>query len=167
MSNPEENIYKTFYYSPIGLLEITGTATSITSVTYSEKAKKDEAKSNIIVDECVLQLDDYFNNKTESFNLSLEPAGSEFQKKVWDELLKIPYGKTITYIEQSFRVGDSKAIRAVAKANSQNNIAIIIPCHRVIGADGNLVGYAGGLWRKKWLIEHESKKFGEQMSLRI
>jgi len=84
--------------------------------------------------------------------------GTGFQKKVWEELLKIPFGKTITYKELALKLGDLKAIRAVAAANGANPVSVIVPCHRVIGSDGSLTGYAGGLWRKRWLLEHESKE---------
>ena len=86
----------------------------------------------------------------------LHPSGTEFQKKVWQELLNIPFGKTCSYLELSKKLGDVKAIRAVAAANGKNPLWIVIPCHRVIGSDGSLTGYAGGLWRKKWLLEHEN-----------
>jgi methylated-DNA-[protein]-cysteine S-methyltransferase len=106
--------------------------------------------------DCVKQLEDYFMGKRNSFNLKLNPKGTLFQKKVWEELLNIPFNKTRTYLEQSKALGDVKAIRAVASANGKNPIWIIIPCHRVIGSDGSLTGYAGGIWRKKWLLAHEN-----------
>lgn len=105
---------------------------------------------------CVTQLEEYFTGKRTNFNLKLNPKGTDFQKKVWTELLNIPFNKTRTYLEQSKALGDVKAIRAVASANGKNPIWIIIPCHRVIGSDGSLTGYAGGLWRKKWLLAHEN-----------
>jgi methylated-DNA-[protein]-cysteine S-methyltransferase len=102
------------------------------------------------------QLDEYFSRKREAFTLPLDLKGTEFQKKVWAELLNIPFGKTVSYKELSIRLGDVKAIRAVAAANGANPVSIIVPCHRVIGSDGSPTGYAGGLWRKQWLLEHES-----------
>lgn len=102
------------------------------------------------------QLDEYFAGKRTSFDLPLDLQGTEFQLKVWNELLKIPYGKTISYKELSLRLGNLLAIRAAGAANGANPISIIVPCHRVIGSDGSLTGYAGGLWRKKWLLELES-----------
>jgi methylated-DNA-[protein]-cysteine S-methyltransferase len=104
---------------------------------------------------CVRQLTDYFAGKRTIFDLKLNPQGTNFQKKVWEELLKVPFGRTLSYLELSRRLGDEKAIRAVAAANGKNPIWLIIPCHRIIGSDGSLTGYAGGLWRKKWLIEFE------------
>ncbi len=106
--------------------------------------------------DCATQLDEYFNGVREQFSLKLNPEGTNFQKKVWNKLIIIPYGKTISYLEFSKNLGDVKAIRAVANANGKNPLWVIIPCHRVIGTDGSLTGYAGGLHRKKWLLEHES-----------
>ena len=104
----------------------------------------------------VQQLTEYFNGQRNSFSFTLNPQGTEFQKKVWEALLEIPYGKTVSYQELSVQLGDVKAIRAVAAANGKNPLWIVVPCHRVIGSDGSLTGYAGGLWRKKWLLEHEN-----------
>lgn len=101
------------------------------------------------------QINDYFEGNLDRFDLPLAPKGTEFQNKVWQELQKIPFGKTISYQELANRLGDPLVIRAAASANGKNPIAIIIPCHRVIGSDGSLTGYAGGLHRKKWLVEHE------------
>lgn len=107
------------------------------------------------------QLDEYFAGKRKKFELDFVFTGTVFQKKVWKALLEIPFGETTTYLALSNKLGDPKAIRAVAGANGANKMAILIPCHRVIGSDGSLTGYAGGLWRKQWLLDHESK----QMSL--
>ncbi|MCU0371019.1 MAG: methylated-DNA--[protein]-cysteine S-methyltransferase [Bacteroidales bacterium] len=104
----------------------------------------------------VKQLDEYFSRDRKTFDLPLDLHGTDFQRRVWNELLHIPYGKTVTYKELALKLGDIAAIRAVAAANGANPVSIIIPCHRVIGSDGSLTGYAGGLWRKKWLLEHES-----------
>jgi methylated-DNA-[protein]-cysteine S-methyltransferase len=109
------------------------------------------------------QIREYFEGNRSVFDLKLNPAGTEFQKKVWDELQHIPYGKTLSYLELSKKLGDPKAIRAVAAANGKNPLWIIIPCHRVIGTDGSLTGYAGGLWRKKWLLEHESPALQQRL----
>ncbi len=106
---------------------------------------------------CVEQLIQYFNGQRRVFELPLHQAGTPFQQQVWGELQQIPFGKTISYLDLAKRIGDTKATRAVASANGKNNIAIIVPCHRVIGANKELVGYAGGLWRKKWLLELEAK----------
>ena len=115
-----------------------------------------KAKTPECLQDCVVQLEEYFNGKRASFNLTVNPKGTKFQIKVWKSLLKINFGKTKSYLEQSKALGDIKAIRAVASANGKNPIWIIIPCHRVIGSDGSLTGYAGGIWRKKWLLAHEN-----------
>ena len=155
--NKEIKVYKAYLNSPIGLIEITGSKDAVLKVSFAEDKFETEFKTNNCVNECALQLEQYFNGGRKEFELKLEPEGTEFQRKVWDELLKIPFGYTKSYLFISKMIGDTLAIRAAAKANGQNPIAIIIPCHRVIGSDGSLTGYAGGLWRKKWLLEHEQK----------
>ncbi|MGB8492639.1 MAG: methylated-DNA--[protein]-cysteine S-methyltransferase [Bacteroidales bacterium] len=107
------------------------------------------------------QLREYFAGKRKEFSLQLETPGTEFQQKVWNELLKIPYGTTSSYLEQARAVKNPRSVRAIAGANASNRIAIVIPCHRVIGSDGSLVGYAGGLERKRWLIDHERRYSGK------
>ena len=104
----------------------------------------------------VLQLKDYFSGIRTDFNFKLNPKGTDFQQKVWQELGNIPFGKTISYLDLAKKLGDPKVIRAAASANGKNPLWIVVPCHRVIGTDGSLTGYAGGLWRKKWLLEHEN-----------
>ncbi len=115
-----------------------------------------EESTNKNLEDLKIQLDEYFCGKRHEFSIKLKPKGTEFQKRVWSELLKISFGKTISYRDQAISMGNLKGIRAIASANGKNKIAIIIPCHRVIGSDGSLTGYAGGLWRKKWLLNHES-----------
>ena len=109
-----------------------------------------------ILQEAVTQLQDYFDGQRTHFDFQLNPSGTEFQQKVWKGLCEIPFGKTMSYLELAKQLGDVKAIRAVASANGKNPLWIVVPCHRVIGMDGSLTGYAGGLWRKKWLLEHEN-----------
>lgn len=142
--------------SPLGYTKIVGDEDGIISVIV---LNSEEKKTDIISDEledCVIQLHEYFEGDRKQFDLKINPEGTEFQKQVWKQLEQIPYGKTISYLELSKQLGDVKAIRAVANANSKNPLWIIIPCHRVIGSDGSLIGYAGGLHRKQWLLEHES-----------
>ena len=142
--------------SPIGYTKISGNTDGITSITVLDS---EETVTDIIpetLQDCAYQLKEYFEGIRKTFSLKLNPEGTSFQKQVWDELLKIPYGKTTTYLELSKKLGDVKAIRAVAGANGKNPLWIVIPCHRVIGSDGSLTGYAGGLHRKQWLLEHES-----------
>ncbi|HEX2969936.1 MAG TPA: methylated-DNA--[protein]-cysteine S-methyltransferase [Bacteroidales bacterium] len=113
------------------------------------------------------QLSGYFDGKLRQFTVPLDMAGTPFQKNVWNELLKIKYGSTCTYLEQSVALGNPKSIRAVAHANGSNRIAIVIPCHRVVGTDGGLTGYAAGMERKKWLLEHEKKHSGKEYELSL
>jgi methylated-DNA-[protein]-cysteine S-methyltransferase len=151
-------IYRTFYESRVGLLEIESTEDAITKVHFSDKKKiKSDPSLPPILNECLRQLDQYFKGKRQNFSLNLRPEGTDFQKNVWEQLQRIPFGETASYKEVAIAVGNEKAVRAVGGANGKNNIAIIIPCHRVIGADGDLVGFGGGLWRKVWLLDHEKK----------
>ncbi|MFM6925338.1 MAG: methylated-DNA--[protein]-cysteine S-methyltransferase [Ferruginibacter sp.] len=155
-----------YYQSPVGILEIQGNDDTISAVLFvnswkGTKLVEDElnftgARSAAIRD-CMLQLDEYFAGTRTIFTIAAMQAGTEFQRSVWKELCNIPYGRTISYMELSKRVGNVKAIRAVGTANGNNSISIIVPCHRVIGANGDLVGYGGDLWRKKWLLDHEAK----------
>jgi len=142
--------------SPLGYTKILGDENGITSITVLNSEEKESDIIPEVIKDCVFQLHDYFNGTRKHFDLKLTPEGTSFQKKVWNELQNIPHGKTITYLELSKRLGDVKAIRAAASANGKNPIWIVVPCHRVIGSDGNLTGYAGGLHRKQWLLEHES-----------
>ena len=143
--------------TPIGCAEITGDQNGIGSIKVLDSTKTITQNIPSELVDCVTQLKAYFNNEIKQFNLTLNPKGTEFQKSVWKELQNIPYGKTISYLELSKKLGDPKAIRAVASANGKNPLWIIIPCHRVIGSDGSLTGYAGGLSRKQWLLNHESE----------
>lgn len=151
-------MYQEFIYfrSPIGTIKISGNEDGIRSVIFMDENM--ETSNNIpeFFKPCLVQLGEYFKGAREKFNLKLNRGGTDFQNSVWNELEKIPFGKTRTYMEQTKCLGDIKAIRAVASANGKNPISIIIPCHRVIGSDGSLTGYAGGIWRKKWLLEHEN-----------
>ncbi|MEW6732279.1 MAG: methylated-DNA--[protein]-cysteine S-methyltransferase, partial [Acidobacteriota bacterium] len=146
---------KTYYRSPVGILEIIGSEAAITGLNFIDREVTDVAATPACLQECVRQLDQYFATNRKDFSLSLQLVGSEFEKRVWQELLKIPFGQTLSYIELARRLGDEKSVRAVGRANGKNPIAIIIPCHRVIGSRGELIGYGGGLWRKEWLLEHE------------
>lgn len=145
-----------YYKTPIGTAKIIGNENGINSVTLIDEAIDTTLNIPQNLLSCFQQLDEYFAGTRKDFQLKLNPKGTEFQQKVWDELLNVSFGKTRTYLEQSKKLGDPKAIRAVATANGKNPIWIIIPCHRIIGSDGSLTGYAGGIWRKKWLLAHES-----------
>ncbi|WP_417800326.1 methylated-DNA--[protein]-cysteine S-methyltransferase [Tenacibaculum sp.] len=154
------NLQTTYYKTPIGIAKIEGDESGIQSISVLDENASNLPNSlnNIpaCLQECVTQLDEYFTGTRKEFDLKLTPQGTSFQQSVWDELLNIPFGSTRTYLEQTKQLGDVKAIRAVASANGKNPIWIVIPCHRVVGSDGSLTGYAGGVWRKKWLLEHES-----------
>jgi len=145
-----------YYKTPIGIARIVGDEHGISSISVLDS--NDERSNNIpgCLKDCVDQLEEYFQGTRKSFNLNLNPQGTEFQKEVWRLLQQIPYGETITYLKQSEKFGDVKAIRAIASANGKNPLWIVIPCHRVIGSNGSLTGYSGGLWRKRWLLEHEN-----------
>jgi methylated-DNA-[protein]-cysteine S-methyltransferase len=142
--------------SPVGKMKLTADVIGLTSIQFldSEEILSEEIPNAL--EEVVKQLREYFDGKRRDFNLRLSPQGTDFQKRVWKELEKIPFGKTVSYKHIATRLGDPKVIRAAASANGKNPIPIIIPCHRVIGSDGSLTGYAGGLYRKKWLLEHEN-----------
>ena len=156
--------YLSSYKSPLGFLQLNSDGLSITGIAFSDEEIK--VKTNCaVLNQCELQLDDYFCGKGMGFDLPLKPAGTEFQKKVWAELLKIPNGETITYFELAVRLGDPKLVRAVGTANGRNPLAIVIPCHRVIGAGNKLTGYSGGLRRKLWLLEHEIKYIPSKLAL--
>ena len=155
---------KGYYNSPTGLLEIKAEGDAITSIAFAEE-KKDDHPSSAVVEKCIQELDEYFHKGRKFFSVELKPQGTDFQKRVWNELLLIPFGKTISYEELAIRLGDIKAIRAVGLANGLNPIMIIIPCHRVIGKNGDLTGYAGGLATKEWLLYHEGSLL-KQLSYR-
>lgn len=140
----------------LGFTEIIGDENGISSIHVFDEEQKVSKKIPVSLQEAINQIQDYFEGNRTNFDFKLNPKGTDFQQKVWQELYKIPYGKTISYQELSIKLGDVKAIRAVANANGKNPLWIVVPCHRVIGSDGSLTGYAGGLWRKKWLLDHEN-----------
>jgi methylated-DNA-[protein]-cysteine S-methyltransferase len=143
-----------YYESPLGNIKIMSNENGITHVLFTTEPRGEEVITSS-VESCIEQLGEYFHRGRKFFSLDLDPRGTDFQKRVWAELQTIPFGSTISYEELAIRVGDIKAIRAVGLANGQNPVAIIIPCHRVIGKNGDLTGYAGGLENKEWLLYHE------------
>ncbi len=144
-----------FINSPLGITKIEGDENGIAIISVlSEGLISDEIPENL--KEAVSQLNDYFDGKRTNFNFKINPKGTDFQQKVWKELCNIPFGKTISYLDLAKKLGDPKVIRAAASANGKNPLWIVVPCHRVIGTDGSMTGYAGGLWRKKWLLEFEN-----------
>jgi methylated-DNA-[protein]-cysteine S-methyltransferase len=143
--------------SPLGIAKIIGDENGISLISVSDVGTNEVSQTiPEVLQEAVSQLSEYFEGKRTNFDLKLNPKGTEFQQKVWKALQEIPYGKTVSYMDQTKKLGDIKAIRAVASANGKNPLWIVIPCHRVIGTNGSLTGYAGEIWRKKWLLEHES-----------
>jgi methylated-DNA-[protein]-cysteine S-methyltransferase len=147
--------YLAYFKSPIGDIEIKATDIGISSLYFIDGERDSEIVSCDFLNEAVDQLREYFDGKRKVFDLKLDIGGTEFQMKVWNNLMEIPFGKTISYFELARRIGNINAIRAVGTANGRNPLSIIIPCHRVIGKNGDLVGYGGGLWRKEWLLNHE------------
>lgn len=141
--------------TPLGPAKLVGDGDGLQSVTVLNDESPASDDFPEVLSECKSQLEEYFSGERKQFSLKLNPQGTDFQKSVWNELNEIPYGQTISYLDLSKRIGNTKSIRAVAAANGKNPIWIIIPCHRVIGSDGSLVGYAGGLSRKAWLLNHE------------
>ncbi|MFT4697962.1 MAG: methylated-DNA-[protein]-cysteine S-methyltransferase [Flavobacteriaceae bacterium] len=142
--------------SPLGAIEIKGNEEGIASVRFLGSEEKETNVISENLQPCSNQLKEYFEGNRSQFDLKLNPEGTNFQKRVWDKLLEIPFNTTLSYLEMANRLGDPKVIRAAASANGKNPISIIIPCHRVIGSDGSLTGYGGGLHRKKWLLAHEN-----------
>src|SRR5438270_2040904 len=152
------NFFKTSYQSPVGTLQITCNQEALCSLHFIDEDEREERTGeNEVTQIVVQQLDEYFKGERKLFQMPILQNGTSFQIKIWSLLQDIPYGRTVSYMDLSKRFGDIKAIRAVAAANGKNNIAIVVPCHRVIGSNKSLTGYAGGLWRKQWLVAHEAK----------
>jgi len=150
-----------YFHSPLGPIEINAGDEGITSVSFVENIPENHTNPPSL-STSISQLGEYFSGKRKEFSVPLALGGTPFQKQVWQELQSIPFGEKRSYLDIALKLGDKNATRAVGAANGKNPIAIIIPCHRVIGEDGKLTGYAGGLWRKEWLLDFESpKKQGE------
>jgi methylated-DNA-[protein]-cysteine S-methyltransferase len=150
-------LYNGYYTSPLGPIKVQCSEEFVKAVVFCSEVVEKEHNEHTLLTQSMLQLDAYFNGQQNAFSLPIQQDGTAFQKKVWELLQKIPFGKTISYQQLAKQYGDLRAIRAVASANGRNNLAILVPCHRVIGSNQSLTGYAGGLWRKKWLLEHEAK----------
>lgn len=165
-------MHTAYIESPLGQLQICGTDEHLSSVLFVQAAHRpalgqvaSEGDLPRAVALCIQQLEEYFVGKRLDFDLPMMPQGTDFQQKIWRLLLDIPFGRTISYLELSRRYGDEKAIRAVGSANGANPICILVPCHRVIGSNGKLVGYGGDLWRKEWLLKHEFQYAPKQEGL--
>jgi len=154
-------VYKLDYDSPIGVVEIIGTDVGILSILFSEKDQVEHlivGETPEILKDCYNQLNEYFMGIRREFTFPYEFEGTSFQQTVWNALTKVPYGKTVSYKDIANSIGNEKAVRAVGSANGKNKLSIVVPCHRIIGTSGKLTGYAGGLWRKEWLLKHEGHK---------
>ena len=169
--NSEVTFYKRIQ-SPVGKLRLIADRSHVLAVIFEKNFtdwKKSfpvcVAKTNSVLDETSRQLEEYFSGDRKSFDLPVKLQGTDFQMKVWKALSKIPYGQTISYKQQAALVKNPMAVRAVGRTNGANPVCIIFGCHRVIGSDGSLTGYAGGIWRKQWLLDHEAKISGRRLSL--
>lgn len=151
----EEGLYHLRIDSPVGPIQISGTDKIINAVLFTEDQPVDFPQPPRLLLDCAQQLFEYFSGERKIFDLPIAQEGTEFQQLVWQQLLYIPFGHTISYQQLARRIHNPKSIRAVGTTNGKNKLVIIVPCHRVIGADGTMVGYGGGLWRKRWLLEHE------------
>lgn len=151
--------FEHIYTSPIGRIKIVADNDCIQALTFVEATEtishSEEIDSPAVIHQCIDELIEYFNGTRTKFTVPIHQEGTDFQQKVWKELYEVPFAKTMSYAELAKKLGDTKVIRAAASANGKNKIAIIVPCHRIIGSDRNLTGYAWGLARKKWLLQHE------------
>ncbi len=157
--------YFTYLKTPTGTLQIDTTDKEVTAISFLFEKPRLVDNPNHLCKDAAFQLKAYFAEKLTTFDLPLRQDGTEFQNKVWKELMEIPFGKTITYGQLAAKLGDPNYVRAVGAANGKNPLAIVVPCHRVIGANGSLVGYAGGLPRKKWLLQFEGQSTSEQLEI--
>jgi len=151
--NENFSCYYDHCQTPLGLMEVSATETGVRSIYFVDQVQS--AKSNKITIEVKRQLLEYFSGTRENFDLPLEPQGTDFQKRVWQALSNIEYGKACSYSDIANQINNPKGVRAVGLANGKNPLTIVVPCHRVIGANGSLTGYASGLERKAWLLRHE------------
>lgn len=159
-----ENLYSNTIETPIGFLKLTSDNCFLLSISFEEYKEIPSKIQPEILAKSVLQMDEYFRGIRKEFSLNLNPKGTEFQKKVWKLVEKIDFGQTASYLDIAIQTGSSKNTRAVGMANGKNPIPIVTPCHRIIGSNGKLTGYAGGLERKRWLLQHEIQ-FSEKINL--
>ncbi len=152
-------IYKAHYSSPLGPVEITATERGIASILFVKDAVELPTSKSALLEECLEQLDEYFQGRREQFSVAVCQPGTPFQERVWQELSHIPFGRTASYLDIAVNLGDRKAVRAVGGANGHNRVNILVPCHRVIGSNGKLTGYGGEVWRKEWLLKHEQRVY--------
>ena len=149
--------HRAFFRSPIGTVEVAGTETGLKGLRFVPGEPGRASESDPILKTALTQLGEYFQGERRVFSLKLELDGTDFQRRVWRELQRVPFGQTVSYGEVAAALGIPKAARAIGQANHNNPVSIIIPCHRVVGSNGSLTGYGGGLWRKEWLLAHERR----------
>jgi methylated-DNA-[protein]-cysteine S-methyltransferase len=154
-----ETKYTQIYHSPIGVIKIVASELCIEELVFVETDKISTIQlsenSPDVIQQCIDELLEYFAGNRRNFSVAINQEGTEFQQRVWKELYEVPFGKNLSYGELAKKMGDPTAVRAAAAANGKNKIAVIVPCHRIVGADRSLVGYAWGKARKKWLLQHE------------
>jgi methylated-DNA-[protein]-cysteine S-methyltransferase len=154
-----QNSFVHFYHSPIGAIKMVSSEHCIQQLTFIDPPELEDNETEQImpsvIHQCMEELIEYFAGKRRSFTVPIDQEGTEFQQKVWKELYELPFGKTLSYGDLAKKMGDPNLVRAAASANAKNKVAILIPCHRIIGSDRSLVGYAWGKTRKKWLLQHE------------
>ncbi len=155
-----DSFLTSYYESPLGLIELKSVNEKMCSVLFVEKETEPSYHKSPVNNECVKQLKEYFAGTRQQFNIPHYQIGTDFQKKVWQAVEKIAYGTTLSYSAIAYQLGDAKSVRAVGTSNGKNQLAIIVPCHRVLGADGQLTGYAWGIERKQWLLKHEIEHAG-------
>ena len=143
--------------SPIGVFCIKASDKGITDLSFPQENTNTslENQSTLLIDQCIMELSEYFDGKRYFFTVPLDLKGTPFQLSVWDALRRIPYGEVRSYQQIAAEVNNIKAVRAIGGANHRNPVAVIVPCHRVIGKDGSMIGFGGGIWRKEWLLQHE------------
>lgn len=149
-----DDLHFAYWESPVGLVEIGCSPVGVVALNFVESSRQPAATTPLL-SAAQEQLAAYFAGELRLFDLPLDLRGTDFQRRVWAQLLKVPYGETASYLEIALALGDPKSIRAVGAANGRNPVSIVVPCHRIIGSDGKLIGYGGGLWRKEWLLRHE------------
>jgi methylated-DNA-[protein]-cysteine S-methyltransferase len=155
-------IAKAYYSSPIGWIEIQASHEAVVSMVFCDDPKNDTCNGSEILAKCVRQLDEYFGGQRTNFDLPVSQKGTTFQQTVWNCLTNIPFGKTVSYADVAKMINNPKSVRAVGAANGKNKVWIVVSCHGVIGADGSMTGYAGGIERKKWLLAHEADLLGRR-----
>jgi methylated-DNA-[protein]-cysteine S-methyltransferase len=153
-------MYEAFHKTPVGFVRIRADEEFITSISIRDEECVEMPSPSPAIILAIKQLDEYFAGTRKEFNLPINQPGTDFQKEVWKNLLTVKYGSTMSYLQLANQMNNPLAIRAIAASNGKNMLWIVVPCHRVIGSNGSLTGYAGGLWRKQWLLEHEARVMG-------